>query len=843
MKKIFLLIVLSLLSATVYAADAPMGSNLPGMLHSFFTVSNSDASVVMLSAVFGQVGSVLNGPFGILGEMFMKFNEAMLVLATILVGYGMGVGLVHTAHEGEFLGREAHSIWAPIRTVMGLSLLIPTKTGYCVLQICMMWIVLQGVGAADGVWSSILNYINVFGAPQKTVQAVISNPKNPNGGAADQSTVTQAQQIYLTLFLNAVCMHQQAKNNQEVQQKTQESNSNQQVSNSGVFMDNLSPTQTIDAQTKKVVWGFPANGNSTGCGSLSYPSSESYSTPYPALYYQSVAMNSAMESTMSLINNAAKQFVYNCGSDPSNISTCVATTLISSVSGELAASIQQGIVAFVNSGESTIKLSDNLQQAQNAGWSYAGSYYRNLTTAASRASSISHLLTGSSSGSVDSQAPPSSYISNSTQTTIKNDLLQNDPSSQNTVLQGLTASSVNMADGSSAENMRAVINILFTAIVDAVLAEITGGNGSGIHFIQGGFIHGDPIQGVQYLGDRIMFVCELNGFIAFIIFLPLAMVSAACAGINPVFGLFGLLFKLFGFIFLVIGMLFTAGLTLAVYVPMVPYIMFFFGVMGWLLAVIESMLAAPLVALVLTQPDGKDIYGRAQPSIMLMTNVFIRPTLMLFGFIGGMLLSFVLLDFLNSSFSYVVIMNTHRVMVDGHVQSEASSLGVNDYGIGPFELVSYMILYVSLVIVIINRCFSMIHMIPDQVLRWIGNQHQFGEYSRGAEEVGGMAKSGMGQVGQQSPFNKSGQSVGDQGGKALGGFSKGMAKKHQKGGQTGNDSAGADKAEGVAKAENSSAGNASLQAAQSNDGAQPSGSGQQSSPAPSSDTPHESGGG
>ncbi len=51
-----------------------------------------------------------------------------------------------------------------IRSTLGLALLIPKASGYCLMQIFVMWVVVQGVGAADKIWEAALGYLNRGGA-------------------------------------------------------------------------------------------------------------------------------------------------------------------------------------------------------------------------------------------------------------------------------------------------------------------------------------------------------------------------------------------------------------------------------------------------------------------------------------------------------------------------------------------------------------------------------------------------------------------------------------------------------------------------------------------------------
>ncbi|MDP1603075.1 MAG: type IVB secretion system protein DotA [Legionella sp.] len=121
----------------------------------------TDVSVVFLGNIFGIVDGVLHGTGSqIMGNIFAVFNAAVLALGGIVIMYTLIVSTVNTAHEGQMLGQKWSSLWVPVRATLGLGLLIPKASGYCLMQIFVMWVVVQGVGAADKVWDAALNYLN-----------------------------------------------------------------------------------------------------------------------------------------------------------------------------------------------------------------------------------------------------------------------------------------------------------------------------------------------------------------------------------------------------------------------------------------------------------------------------------------------------------------------------------------------------------------------------------------------------------------------------------------------------------------------------------------------------------
>jgi len=133
-------------------------------MYNVFQLADNDQSLTFLGQIFGNVGGALAGTGPVLlPTMFKVFNTTLLVIGCLFVAYITVLGVMNTAQEGEFLGKKWSKLWMPIRTVMGIVALFPTAGGYCVMQVIVMWIVVQGVGAADMVWKTTVDYFALGG--------------------------------------------------------------------------------------------------------------------------------------------------------------------------------------------------------------------------------------------------------------------------------------------------------------------------------------------------------------------------------------------------------------------------------------------------------------------------------------------------------------------------------------------------------------------------------------------------------------------------------------------------------------------------------------------------------
>ncbi len=185
---------IKLLSSLLFACFPALALADGGMGTLNFAPPIGDYSVVFLGNIFGVVDGVLHGTGSqILGNMFGVFNAAVLALGGIVIMYTLLVATLNTAHEGEVLGSQWSSIWIPMRSTLGLALLIPKASGYCMMQIFIMWVIVQGVGAADKVWNAALGYLNRGGVIVQAQQTPETTNKNSTEVAQGASAILAGQ--------------------------------------------------------------------------------------------------------------------------------------------------------------------------------------------------------------------------------------------------------------------------------------------------------------------------------------------------------------------------------------------------------------------------------------------------------------------------------------------------------------------------------------------------------------------------------------------------------------------------------------------------------------------------
>jgi hypothetical protein len=165
---------------------------------------------------------------------------------------------------------------------------------------------------------------------------------------------------------------------------------------------------------------------------------------------------------------------------------------------------------------------------------------------------------------------------------------------------------------------------------------------------------------------------------------------------------------------------FTTGVILAVYVPFMPFLLFLFGAIGWLIAVIEAMVAAPLVAMGVTHPEGHDLLGKSEQGLMLLLGIFVRPVLMIVGLFFAIVLANTALKLLNLGFLFALL-QFYTSLSKSVLEIDASKVEGFVYVVSS---VGIMTVYAYVVVAILEQVFSLIYQIPDRILRWIGGPQE-----------------------------------------------------------------------------------------------------------------------
>ena len=238
-------------------------------------------------------------------------------------------------------------------------------------------------------------------------------------------------------------------------------------------------------------------------------------------------------------------------------------------------------------------------------------------------------------------------------------------------------------------------------------------------------------------------------------------------------------------IMIVLSTLFTTGVMFAVFIPMLPFVLFWAGKITWLLLVIEAIFAAPLMAMAMAYPEGHDLWGMGEQGFKISLNLLLMPVLMIVGLVSAMAITYFVLSFTADGFHYVSftllqlasVASPGGPMPSGGIVSsgQAHSIFGGSSTLYDHETVNSLVtqgimttflifMYATFISMAFNKCFSMIYLIPERVMSWIGSQGmKFGE-KEGSEMQGAVSK----QADQAAQAGGQAVSQGTQAQKALG---------------------------------------------------------------------------
>lgn len=697
-------IVFSILLAQslMFAGSAQAQTSSGGL----FTPSSGDISVMMLSKLFG--GLVGNGGADPLKDLISTFNGAILAIGGILVAYTIFAGTIGTAHDGEMLGKKFSSVWVPIRTALGTALVIPVN-GYCGMQMLVMWLVLQGIGLADTVWASLVqgNALTtgvINNASVKTPE--ITNLANAMLKASVCLRANTLNESTFDLGSRATWTRYQVGNqlNYGVEGSVFSSTSCGVVN---LLDENLPPEVTYTGSE----FGSIAETVGKTKDNIEIIKAHNAAALEMASYMDSVAQNLVI---LQKTGNS-DQVVSNVAAYPPNSLTEATKNYNTKVT--------QAVLAYYASNDKDGQsIKDN---AARDGWIMAGAWFIKLSSQMSKATqALSTTPKGSANDSITSLSQKYADVN---KVLANTDLML----AKDTMNQKNGVAQQNSSDGSGVSGIWSKFARFLGEFATGIdIAKL--GDSTSVH----------PIIQMKQMGDEMV-----SGSLAFI-----GGLIGIWAGLGTIFGNAGM--KLMGadigflsaamFIspiaFTMFGGMLTLGFFLAYYIPMIPFLIWLGCLVGWFIMVMEAIIAAPLWAVMHLHPNGDDVTGRGGQGYMLVLGLLVRPTLMIFGLACALILSMVLGQFINSIFYDVFRM------------SRAGD------GIGFFGTLLAYALYTTMMITFVQKMFSIIHVIPDQLLQWIGGGGpQLGGYAgqmvQGTEgqfmKAGGLAGA-LGQQGLQS---------------------------------------------------------------------------------------------
>ncbi|MEI7307134.1 DotA/TraY family protein [Pectobacterium atrosepticum] len=635
-----------------------------------------DLSRQALITIFGDVvtNPLAGGNTTMIGNLFALFNGIISILAVV---WFIVIGLRHiskTGHQGKVFNGD-RDIFATLSTVFGFLMIIPSGNGWSLAQLSMLWgASIMGVGSANLMVQKAAD--DIASGYTLTVQPVQS------------STRTAARGI----FEMQLCKY----------------SINSAIDDYNATAISSTPKMVESSATSGGNYTVRVNNGSGICGTASIPEQQvsnsssswgSFLNPLNSSDTREIidAQHSAMAAMINDMDSAASEFVRGFKEKRENGSGALPD-------------IETRIQNAANTYEQTVQKALPAQNEQNAiqdivrnyldtyGWVALGSWYQTFATAnqrltevASRAPSTSGMSSLGDIGNADlftaAMAAYRTQLQNSAYTPALGTVVSND---ERQAMNGNDPNSILM--NTIAGPMQKFTNWVATSF---------SGTGTGNTQV-------NPLIKMKNVGDYTLVAAE--GSLATYTIARALVAGGESSLIGQFINLTGTisaidkgLDALSPAVYFLLLLMFTAGFTLSIYLPFIPFIYWMTGIGNWIVSVMVGCAAGPLWGAT-HLGTSQDRGSRAAYGYIYLIDTMIRPPLMVFGFF----------------FASVAIVAAgtilHNLFGAALINVQANSLT------GIFSLIGFLMIYARLCTALVSSMFALQAYLPDYVISFLGGR-------------------------------------------------------------------------------------------------------------------------
>lgn len=648
-----------------------------------------DLSRQALVTIFGDV--VLNPMAGgnttMIGNLFALFNGIIAILAVV---WFIFIGLRHinkTGHQGKVFSGD-RDITSTLSTVSGFMMIIPTGNGWSMAQLIMLWgASVMGVGSANLMVSKAAS--DIASGYSLTVQPT------------QASTRTSARGI----FEMQLCKHA----------------INMALDDYSSTASSTTARMTETSGTAGGNYTYRVSNGSGVCGTASIPEQKasdssssigSFFNPFTGSDTREIvdAQHKAMDAMIQDMDSAASEFLTGFINRRVNGTGTIPDieTRIQRAASTYEQTVQRALPAQSEQNEMQEMVRNYLD---TYGWAALGAWYQTFATANQRLTEVA------------SRAPATSGMS-SLGETGSDELFNALMGAFRTQLQnssyapalGTSVSSDEMKAGESSDPNSTVMSAIGGPMQKFTYKIATSFTGTGTTTDQV-----NPLVKMKTIGDYTLINAE-GTLAAFTTVRVLAAVgdgsvlgkaldlsTGAVSGINKG------LDAISPVVYFLLLLMFTAGFTLSIYLPFIPFIFWMTGIGNWIVSVLVGCAAGPLWGAT-HLGTSQDRGSRAAYGYIYFIDTMIRPTLMVFGFF----------------FASVAIVATGTIL---HALFGAALANVQaDSLTGIFSLAGFLMIYARICTTLVSSMFALQAYLPDYVISFLGGRDA-------ANTLGNMASS------------------------------------------------------------------------------------------------------
>ena len=622
-------------------------------------VLKTDASKRFLDALLGPGwdawGQGLGGaqPAELMLEIFSAFNLVALTAISALFIWVLAISVAGTAHEGTPFGKRYSSLWMPLRFVGAMGALAPIFKGLSLFQVAILACIGFSVNLGNFVWELGTDYF-VEHAGQITVQAPDQNVTH-YAAIANGTLESLTLQYYLA-----------QRRGQSVEPGGEWEYNGNWIRSGGEYR-------------------FQFNGNA---GSITI----GCVNEGDALCRGKV---NAVGTAISSLSQVASQLA-----DPTVPSSEIEPLALHNAANKINETILSSMKEYAQQGRLREKLNDFQETSRQYGWFVAGSSYWSIAwinqeVREAMYSDITYqpkTITLSELWAMNYGLQDYEAVKERVANYIKTAYSTRRGIADTTAHPGVTDEG--RAFDEIINWLRSTLNGLFGANILSSAVEKLSTN--------------DPIMAFSNVGDYLIgtawgLATALGALdVTHSMGKAIPFVGNAIPNLDKY-----IIFVLFS-IFLP---LLLYGLALAYYLPAIPFIRWISALTGWVILIVEALVAAPLWLCAHALPEGEGAAGQhGRRGYLLLFAILVRPPLMVAGFFCAVILLNVLGQMVGTGF---------EIFIAGTSQSKI---------IGITGSISMLVILGAIVLMTANKFFSLIHYLPEHVTNWIGQQfHSLGE--------------------------------------------------------------------------------------------------------------------
>lgn len=674
-----------------------------------------DLSKMMWKFILGDFAenpfSSIGVPHTLLGGMFVVFNAAIFSIGLIWLTYGIGSGLVGTAQEGQALGQKINTAWYPIRVVTGISGMVPIFSGFTGSQALIMFMGTLAIGIANMLWTTAIS-------PTSGSQQLI------NMGDPNFTSTSNAVGIARDVFYTDVCVYYYN------QRQTDQANSGVPMSTGDILSKDPTPNGGYSWGTKNVpdmCGTLKIDQDNYSTGSNTRGSSSALGFRVESANYGDIATGmltvyaNAAASLTSDVHAISQKWIQDNGTLNASSGGSTEIPLDYSKFLSAAAKFQRLVNSGVNSTTAPGVNAINAEAQRNMatyGWMSAGAWFATfaeINTAMADAVKATSIYASTPHGAMVSDTKTIVMIQRASSAFTNAEAKSG--SGVNSGVNGGGAMDQAMKDtGCGATLGSATGNCsLGQAIVSKMIKSATGGTlATSLVPTVAGVPLTNPIIMFKNAGDYVMTLSStiiagslFTDKVAGGVLKGAAKVASAIPGagavvstsIEKVTEVTDALAWMTSFAW---TMLF-AGMLMSLYIPMIPFIIWMGACTGYAASFLEGLIAMPLHSFSHLNTEGEGMGQGTSHGYLFMLNTIARPSLMVISFFIASALVIVL-----GTFSAALFLPAMANVQGNSMTGVASVIGL----LGIFIIIN---------VTLINACFELIHVIPDQVIGFIGS--------------------------------------------------------------------------------------------------------------------------